>query len=162
MKLLFLDIDGVLNDHTRYSSGYCGTGARQVNHLNDLLQEVPDLQLVISSAWRYLILNGAMTLKGFEALLLTHGVNAYGRIHGHTDADETTTPEERLTFGGRAELIRRYVDQHDPDGWAVVDDLPIPVANLVQTISRHGLTSQNVEAIRAGLLALAEREEARG
>ncbi len=81
---------------------------------------------------------------------------------GHTDADETTTPEERLTFGGRAELIRRYVDQHDPDGWAVVDDLPIPVANLVQTISRHGLTSQNVEAIRAGLLALAEREEATG
>lgn len=50
MKVLFLDIDGVLNSHTKLANGYCGIEPKQVEMLNCLLDDIPDLKLVISSA----------------------------------------------------------------------------------------------------------------
>jgi hypothetical protein len=147
--LLFLDIDGVLNGHEQHANKFCGIGATQAAFLNQILADVPDLQIVVSSAWRYMILGGAMTLKGFEHLLQTHGVCAYNRLHGHTEADLT---DEILgggppPYGGRAELIERYVDQHQPSAWAVVDDLLLAVDNFVQTDPKRGLTEANVADI---------------
>ena len=87
MKLLFLDIDGVLNNHTPLESGYNGICQHRARLLNIILESVPDLQIVVSSAWRYMILEGAMTLKGFAHLLAIHGIKSHGRMHGHTEAD---------------------------------------------------------------------------
>lgn len=69
MKILFLDIDGVLNNHEKLESGYCGISQPQAHHLNLILDTFPDLKLVISSAWRYMTFRGDMTLRGFEMLL---------------------------------------------------------------------------------------------
>lgn len=86
MKLLFLDIDGVLNDHTRMASGYCTIHTDKGDLLNQILDAHPDVQIVISSAWRYLVTGGHMTVKGFENMLLTYGLKVFNRVHGVTRA----------------------------------------------------------------------------
>lgn len=148
MKLLFLDIDGVLNNHTPLESGYNGICQHRARLLNIILESVPDLQIVVSSAWRYMILEGAMTLKGFAHLLAIHGIKSHGRMHGHTEADvhpDNQPPHSdrdawnEMGLRLRAEQINRYVAQHKPEKWAVLDDLPLVIGNLFQTDSAVGL-----------------------
>ena len=148
--LIFLDIDGVRNDHEPYPNQYCGTLPRCVEVLNALLAAVPTAQLVISSAWRYLILNGSMTLAGFEALLLTHGVDCSGRVFGCTGTDEMHLPsnpslETYKEFGTlvRAHQIEVFLAATQPPSWVVLDDLNIPVDHLVQTNGRWGMGYQD-------------------
>lgn len=103
-KILFLDIDGVLNAHRQLPSGYCGIDRAKAEWLNAVLYFVPDAKLVISSAWRYMMLRGDMTLKGFEYLLLVHGVNCRERLHGYTEAD----PDNRaVSFRREAVAAKR-------------------------------------------------------
>lgn len=145
LKLLFLDIDGVLNDHTQQSNGYCGVGQKQVDNLNRVLDEVPDLQLVISSSWRYMMSSGQMTLVGFSNLLCTHGVKAHRRIHGKTEPDETVCTRDRSNFCVcRSELISRYLEAHKPDSFVVLDDGPLEVPNFVLVDGSLGLTNGDV------------------
>lgn len=108
--------------------------------LNWILDAVP-VKLVISSAWRYLILRGDMTLKGFEYLLLVHGVDCKGRLHGYTDADVESSLEpshfaadewHRRGLKWRSRQVQDYVKRHRIDKWAVVDDLDLQVANFVR------------------------------
>ena len=73
MKVLFLDIDGVWNDHTPHKNGYCGIDPLKASLLDFVVGET-NCKIVLASAWRYLILNGGMTLAGFKNMLLTHGV----------------------------------------------------------------------------------------
>lgn len=157
-RLLFLDIDGVLNGHEALESGYCGISHERASILNRVLSAVPDVQIVVSSAWRYMILEGAMTLKGFSYVLSMHGVLAYGRMHGHTDAD--VHPDEqpdhfdretwkRLGLTWRAEQIRSYLSRHPVERWAVIDDLPLEIENLVQTDGNVGLTDADAERLIA-------------
>ena len=85
--ILFLDIDGVLNGHGyNPESLSCSIDTRCVACLNHILKQT-DAMIVISSAWRYMILGGAMTLTGFDYMLRTHGVIA-SRVAGHTLSDE--------------------------------------------------------------------------
>ena len=43
-RLLYLDLDGVLNGHERLSNGYCGICPVNVGVFNSLLEEFPDLK----------------------------------------------------------------------------------------------------------------------
>lgn len=164
MNLLFLDIDGVLNDHTRTQSGYCGIQADKALILNRILHFNPGLQIVISSAWRYLIINGQMTLKGFEYLLLSHGVKCYGLLHGHTVADEKIphcnegNPSDwdveewnRAGLWWRSAQILAYVEEHKPDKWVVLDDLELDVPHLVRTDGKKGIEEWCAVAIASEL-----------
>jgi len=72
VKVLFLDIDGVLNGHQRHDNGYCGIDPVKVELLNGIV-EASRCRIVLASAWRYMILGGDMTLKGFGHLLATYG-----------------------------------------------------------------------------------------
>jgi hypothetical protein len=154
--LLFLDIDGVLNDHTKLPSGYCGINPAMAVRLNTILDALPGLRIVVSSAWRYIMLRGEMTLQGFEYLLLIHGVKCRGRIIGHTlpdgpieDEPNHHDPEvwRRAGLLWRAQQIRAFVDQAKPARWCVLDDLPIGVENLVQTNGDVGLTDGDVARV---------------
>lgn len=156
MRLLFLDIDGVLNDHSALPSGYCGIQYALAERLNCILSAVPDAQIVVSSAWRYMILEGAMTLKGFGYVLSMHGVKSHGRMHGYTEADfspdEQPSHFDRETWKEigiklRAEQIAKYVMEHQPIRFAVLDDLPLNVPNLVQTDGTKGITDRDVEIV---------------
>jgi hypothetical protein len=158
-KLLFLDLDGVLNGHEKHpDSHYCGMRPDLVQRLNRVLYAVPDAKIVISSAWRYMILEGAMTLKGFQYLISIHGVAAWDRLHGHTAAD--VPPDEQPSHGDvetwaanglrwRNEQIAAYVAEHKPTRWAVVDDLPLSVPNFVQTDGTIGLTDADADRLIA-------------
>jgi hypothetical protein len=154
--ILFLDIDGVLNRHCRFPNGYCGIDREQVEVLNEVLYAVPSAKLVISSAWRYEILNGNMTLKGFEYLLLVHGIACRGRLAGHTAIDPCDEPNhydaEAWRVNGlrwRAEQIREYVEIYGIERYAVVDDLDLQVPNFVRTDGAWGITDDHAERIIA-------------
>lgn len=146
MKLLFLDIDGVLNDHTRMASGYCTIHQDKAELLNQILDAHPDVQVVISSAWRYLVTGGQMTVKGFENMLLTYGLKVHNRIHGVTRVD-------RNGDECRSAQILEYVNATffgpDRPSFVVLDDLFMPLPELLQTTSSIGLTRDIAEeAIR--------------
>lgn len=115
MRVIFLDIDGVLNNHKKMSNGYCGIDSNCVYYFNRILRVIPDAKIVISSAWRYLILKSSMTVKGFGELLLSHGVECYARVISHTVSDE----EEPL----RDKQIQLWIDNNKVNNFVILDDL---------------------------------------
>lgn len=140
-RVLFLDIDGVLNGHefndTAQSNSIKPTC---MGHLNRILEET-GAALVIASAWRYMVLKGAMTLTGFNYLLRTHGMRAGVDILGVLGEDDQREQENRaklvLDWLGSPEgkQVRRYV---------VVDDLDLHYSMyglpFVETDGKVGLT----------------------
>lgn len=162
--LIFLDVDGVLNDHNPHPNGYCGMVPHCVGFLKYILRAVPDAKIVVSSAWRYLIPE-AFTLKGFEYLLTMHG-GPYDifkdRVVGVTERDEAACVRLGLMEEGstldyawlkengcrvRAEQIEEYVRQSGNPPFVVLDDLNIGVRNQVQTDGAVGLSA--LDAVRA-------------
>jgi hypothetical protein len=178
VKLLFLDIDGVLNDHRPHQNGYSGIQSDKVCHLNRILEQCPDVQLVISSAWRYTVLNRWMTLQGFEHLLLTHGVDCVDRLHGVTAADpEVFNPAQHAApfdaeywkargLKWRAQQIRDYADRCECRCFVVLDDLKLDLPELVCTaedcasadlskLRREGLIDRDATEVIRRLQAVA-------
>jgi len=156
MRLIFLDIDGVLNDHTKLASGYCGIQQPQVEQFNRILDAVPDAMIVVSSAWRYMTFRGDMTLKGFEYLLLVHGVKAHERVYAVTETDGAIEQEpdhfdaDAWRVAGlrcRNQQIRRVVNENRMrlQGYVVLDDLPLSVPNFVQCEGTIGLRSGDAD-----------------
>lgn len=170
MKILFLDIDGVLNGHQKDEQGYCRIVPYCVNYLNRVI-DATDCKIVLSSAWRYMIHCGAMTLKGFEYMLITHRLKVLNRIIGLTKPDEHCNhcnKESRrgivCEVGGhvgghacqrcgrplpeRAEQIRHWLEGEERivTSWAVVDDDPMRMDfgrdawRFVRTRASVGLT----------------------
>lgn len=148
--ILFLDIDGVLNGHQfspdAQSNVICPAC---VMVFNRVLRAV-EFDIVISSAWRYMIHGGALSLKGFEYMLRTHGVGPIeGRVVGCTVPDEIVPSR-----GGQiAEWMRRnragLMVQY-----AVLDDLRLDIEDsghpLVLTEGRRGI--RHDEAVRVAEL----------
>ena len=152
MRLIFLDIDGVLNGHEKFPNGYCGIRFDCAARLNRILEEVPNARLVISSAWRYMVLKSDMTINGFEYLLMACGVDAKGKLHGVTAVDPSQTAlkhwEQQDGLLWRAVQIRDYLSTaplYNRDHFLVLDDLPIPVPRLIQTDGTKGLTDADAE-----------------
>jgi hypothetical protein len=106
VKVLFLDIDGVLNDHAKHPNGYCGLQSDKLLWLDVIVRET-GCKLVLASAWRYMILGGRMTLTGFEYLLLTHGAakETAASLLAFLPADKD--PDD---FHDRGKLARRWLD----------------------------------------------------
>lgn len=143
IPLIFLDIDGVLNDHELHEySGCCGILPRCAHNLNIILQKT-NANLVICSAWRYMISNGAMTVRGFDYLLRTHGINAENRIDGYTPLDEQKK--------GRGMQITHYLIHHYKEfpKYVVLDDVDDDITNhghpFVKTNGKVGLTDEDSE-----------------
>lgn len=143
MKFLFLDIDGVLNGHESVH-GCCIIQPRCVPHLNRIITET-DCKLVISSSWRYMVHNGAMTLLGFEYMLRTHGINAAGRLHGITATDEDSPskndPDDADDYSQRQWQIQQYMRRNPCDSYVILDDGKMNMPFFVQTDGTVGLTS---------------------
>jgi hypothetical protein len=160
---VFLDIDGCANNHSKFENGYSGVTSDCRRNINRLLREVPDSKIVVSSAWRYLVLNGSMTLKGFESLLLTHGLCVYNRIKGVTISDEEQAAEmgfpqanfNNMTewhnwvniYGAkiRKEQILKYVNKTKPETWVVIDDIILDIPNQIVTDYNIGFTEDDAE-----------------
>lgn len=160
MKVLFLDIDGVLNGHEFDDEAKsCNIRRECVKRLNRVV-EATQCKIVISSAWRYMVHGGAMTLTGFAYMLRTHGLLGITNIIGVTAKDREPVDPEALE---RGEQIRRFVRHWNSEGKAAithfvaVDDEDIghtaAMVPLVLTDGGKGLTDDDSEKLIALLLA---------
>lgn len=155
-SFIFLDIDGVLNDHTRHANGYCGMTDRCVTAFNRVLADVPEAKIVLTSAWRYACLSLEMSSKGFEIMMLTHGVAAKDRVRGCTASDEAVCGEgqsrEWLKAHGveiRCTQIDWYLkaDINHCAACVVIDDLDLSLPNFVRTDGDTGLTEADADKV---------------
>lgn len=142
---IFLDIDGVLNDHTFHSNGYCGIQLDKAERLNLLIRKF-NTQIVLHSAWRYMIFEGNMTDRGFNDLLQSHGVDGWApwgpRLVGHTRQDSGGD-----YFIDRRNQILEFVQAAGIKHYIVLDDLDLDLdpAVFVKTDANKGLTIEDVE-----------------
>lgn len=145
MKILFLDIDGVLNGHDYDPQAESCTLRRScIDQLSRILMQT-DAHVVISSAWRYMILGGAITLKGFEYLLRTHGLaNIQNKIIGITREDVTQAPDER-----RLQILEWLSSYPEVTHYAILDDIDFNFSGLpfVKTASEIGLTAVEADQV---------------
>lgn len=139
MKIIFLDIDGVLNNHTTLIPW--GFDNECIKYFNWILQKT-DAKIIISSAWRYLIIDGQMTLKGFETMMRTHGINCLNRVIGLTTLDDIIFEREdqiKLWISVKKESIEKFI---------IIDDcweFPTYKNNFVHTDGYYGLTFKDAE-----------------
>lgn len=149
--ILFLDIDGVLNTPGDYAPGCALIRPALAARLQRVLDRTGAV-VVISSAWRYQVLLGACTLKGFEHMLRTHGIVA--SVIGTTENDPGDTQQEfngQASGDERGRQILAWLKAHPGTvlgRWAVVDDSLVDIgARLVRTDGRLGLSDENVDQL---------------
>ncbi len=163
MKILFLDIDGVLNIHECHPEVGCGVIHRDKMHrLNTILRQT-DCKVVLSSAWRYLVHRKEMTVLGLERLFCSHGM-IKGRLIGVTRPDHSKVndnyngdPATWVAPLERGLQIHEYIDElwlqtkTALESFCVVDDLDLGISNhklpFVQTHSQLGLQDCHVDKI---------------
>jgi len=135
MKVLFLDIDGVLNNFQSRNFGET-FNVSACKNLNSLLKKVPELKIVVSSAWR---MHGLAYMK---KVLKGNGIDP-DRIVDITGNEQ----------GERGHQIQCWLDRNPGvTGMVIIDDESDMGAlkdKLVKTSSYIGLTSTHVtEAIK--------------
>ena len=151
MKLLFLDIDGVLNGHDWDEAAQSNRiQYRCVKQLNRIIAAT-GCKIVLSSAWRYMILKGAMTKTGFEYLLRTHGAVGVRIV-------DTTCLDEQIE--SRVDQIRDFLVEWprfrgEPiEGYCILDDEDHGfcgrlVEHFVKTDGMVGLTEEDANDVIA-------------
>jgi len=156
-KLLMLDIDGVLNDHRALANGYSQMKEKCVKELCRILDTCPDVNIVISSAWRYMMLGEtpAINERGMEYLMCLFGASynsINNRIIGKTISDEEMCLKLGIMDNGgeldygwlkdHGRLIRReqiLLAAQDAQ-FVVLDDLELEMPELIKTDGNVGLT----------------------
>src|ERR1043166_3292493 len=99
MRVIFLDIDGVLNQCDWKEGDECpAIHPGCVKQLNKIL-EATRAKIVVISNWRHQLNRGDMTTDGFAFLLRTHGVK-YAQVIG-------ATGEHRTRLRHRGQMITR-------------------------------------------------------
>lgn len=137
MKVLFLDIDGVLNcDSTKEKlttvfGDFTGVDARHLARLKNWLAGKDDLSIVLSSSWR---LDGRYD-KAFTNKLKELGLSWIS---------------ETPNIGHRGKEIATWLDENDCTHYAIIDDMsdmhPVGAA-LVQTSSHDGLQDKHLKKL---------------
>jgi hypothetical protein len=147
MKILLLDIDGVLNNHQQYKSLYCGINPQMMSELNRII-EIADCRIVLVSAWRYIILGGDMTLKGFGHMLYTHGAShtTCHNLIGHIGPDNNLIEPH-----DRAKLCIAFLKNVEYSRVVALDDLDLGYTHqnipFVQTNGNIGLTREDANRV---------------
>lgn len=116
-KIVFLDIDGVLNcTKTEQMLGnYLGLDPDLIENFNAIITAHPDAKIVVSSTWRYTFEEGIYTdFDGLKKLLADHGLK--GEIIGKTAV--------RLSPMSRGAEIRHWLESHrgEYDSYVILDD----------------------------------------
>lgn len=129
MKVIFLDIDGVLNTNSD----------REI--LNDKLKLLSELvsktgaDVVLSSSWRY----------GWNQLKLNQpGTRIYRLKQLLKDNDIVIKDTIGLDLT-KSIQIKNYINTNMTSNYVVLDDEPIDIANLVKTNGDVGLTQSDCQ-----------------
>ncbi len=149
MKVIFLDVDGVLNNNftsSRSPDGYLGVSDRLILKLKKIVEETR-ADIVISSDWR-LIRDDPERGKDYKYLARKLLFTGHLKISGHTDD---------ISWSQRGKEIRKFLDDHpEITEYVVLDDIPFGdfercglLRNLVLTDPAVGLTDGDADrAIR--------------
>ena len=139
-KIIFLDIDGVLNsDNSIKNSSHLKQfadmpSASMVGNLNYIIEET-EAKICVSSSWRYIF-----KLMPLQYLLYLCGVKPHDVIVG-------VTPVTKLS-GNRGMDIRAWLDCNSTKRFVILDDND-DVGNLiyflVQTDHTYGLTKKDAD-----------------
>lgn len=159
MKVLFLDIDGVMNSvqlavmHHRRNKDVPSLGGWDpynefcpisINNLVELLEKVPDLKIVVSSTWRM----GCDTVQKLQDIF-----NPIPELHGQKIIQERIidrTPVFRS--GPRGNEIKHWLDNHpEVEKYAILDDdsdmLEEQRPNFFNTNGLHGFMWEDCERV---------------
>ena len=145
MKVIFCDVDGVLNNkktQARSPSGYTGVSDGLIRNLQKITAETGAV-IVLSSDWR-LVKDDPSHGKDYRYLDRKLRFVGKMKIYDHT-------PD--ISWRERGHEIRRYLDEHPQvTDYVVLDDLPFRdfkdsglLGNLVLTDHAEGLTDADVE-----------------
>lgn len=146
--LLFLDIDGVVAIGKACPIAESSRPDRRlVARINKVI-EATGCKVVLSSAWRYLMHSGSMTIEGLDCLFRSHGLKA-GVIVGITHMDTPTEWDEmgrpcKFVEDERALQVQRFRLSHGHTGPYVVidnDDFGFTAAGMpfVRTMTSIGI-----------------------
>ncbi len=132
--IIFLDVDGVLNSTASIAMGVHLQPEKVM--LVDLLAELMDAHIVISSTWRHM-----WVYRDLVELFRITGIRDAQRI-------VATTPRN-IGATCRGEEIQTILDDetYAPDQYVILDDdsdfLPHQMPHLVQTDMRTGMTQDH-------------------
>ena len=139
MKIIMLDIDGVLNStqgeimhHRRNCENHFSLCPIACSNLQWILDQVPDVAIVISSTWR--IYHSPKELR----LILK-----MNQISGERIIDTTTNEP-----GIRGQQIQAWLDKNPVDQFVIFDDdldMGHLLPRLVRTNPKHGLMLEDAE-----------------
>jgi hypothetical protein len=139
MKIIFLDIDGVINPWRAEKDSSGRFGQKALENFKLILEAVPEAFIVISSTWRY-----HYTPSKIKEFFHEAGINP--------DRILDITPDLRYDEGmirhypGRNEEIEAWLNQHPGVGkFAIIDDVDIEEIegleeHFFQTEFERGLT----------------------
>lgn len=148
MRIIFLDIDGVLNS---WASFYKIT-TKKLQLLNDLIEQT-GAKIVISSSWRI----GSNNVKEFLDKNFSKSIFRLDTFKDITNQEcisnifYNNTIDLIDTFGpSRGDEIKRWLDNHsdDVESYVILDDdtdvLDEQLEHLVQTDTYFGLTDREI------------------
>lgn len=161
MRLIFLDVDGVLNTHEPLCPhALCGQIHDDKAALLKRVILEADAKIVLSSAWRYIVHRGEMNLAGINWLFRSHGLP--NCIVGITRMDTMQREvwdgsKPRPVENERGEQIHDWRKENGHTGsYAVVDDLDLGISAaghpFVQTNGKVGITEADAARIYSMLI----------
>lgn len=149
--IVFLDIDGVLNTHDFDPTAESAPIHRdKVVLLNAILVNT-DARVVVSSAWRYLVHRGDMSLTGLDWLLRSHGMLS-NRLVGITRPDTMVLQPDgeyrpEAMERGRQITDWRAANSHT-EAYVVIDDMDLGITDAghpwVETLPDVGLRERDI------------------
>lgn len=129
MPIIFLDVDGVLNNNTTISQSNYPFDATCLQNLKLLVEQV-DGNIVITSAIRFCQNNNQELLKELKKYQLD------SRVIGYTP----------FVDGIKEKEIRTYLHNMDSaEAFVVLDDEDLAVPNLIKIDKQVGLAEEDIE-----------------
>lgn len=155
-KIVFLDIDGVLNsnfwneNHQREISDGTLIDESKIKLLCKLINDT-DARIILHSGWKYWFDSDLRPLRreaeNLRVLLEKEGLLISGVTPDH--ATEEIKKSKRFSLVKAGEILAWLEQHNDVDEWVVLDDLDLHNAVIemhqVRTDQRIGLTDENVE-----------------
>lgn len=149
-KVVFLDIDGVLNNGyttQKTPSGYTGIDPELVKNLKSITHAHPDAVLVLSSTWR--LVDDPDVGIDFPTYDLLFKYLAEQGVDGIVDITPTITDHDWVGPVTRGDEIRAWFKEgNKADKYVILDDVPYGIQHTalekrwVQTHPFEGLTQQ--------------------
>jgi len=148
MKVIFLDVDGVLNSEPFLENNTESIDRNNVKELKDAL-DITNAVIVMSSGWR-LLFNESMLPECGDSQYLYNILNEFGiELFGKTPDFSTEEIRTNRTFSHvKAPEILAWLEAHDQvEKYVVLDDLDLNNqvihAHQVRTNPQLGLTEED-------------------